>query len=536
MKLAPSRTWPLRNPPSLSDCRSEKGEAVFQKAMEHWLEKALLEYLPEEIICLVPAPLLPDSSGLSLPVPYLGRVGSESSYKGIARFGVVTALFQKEKASLFRRIHKYYGGVEPVIVKIRKDDGSSGIDPGVDEVGKFCLVSVPCSPDDQPHPGDPLTGGFISGKGKIFAVEPGRFQPDQAALREEEVPEPARDKGDAEIGRIVDKHIRNHSFYVPTLAPILHHAQVVMVLARSIHDDRWEERRKFGAGGVTFLLAPDYKMTEDLAIRLCAVAQRVDGLLGSLHFATEDVARGRAAADALDILKHSVGNHLDEIEICIPEAGPRLTVLERMLQGAVGCARQQGISATDNQRPITWNQLGFNGQPFDKTLRDVFWGLHDSLEFSISGLDRGNLDSRVIVLVEELARNLAKGPEDKPGSISITCNPETGLGNVRVDGWASTESLQKIVTNLNNTEPRKDALVLRGTGAIIQVVNSLQKSRVPSDYVLGEEAIEKFRRQIPPDIVNHELGFNLWNQENFVKGRVCYRPFIMIFSKIQMII
>lgn len=523
----------MRNPPSLNDCRSEKGEAVFQKAIEYWLEKALLEYLPAEVLCLVPAPLLPDSSGLSLPVPYLGRAGSESSYKGIARFGVVTALFQKEKASLYRLIHEYYGGVEPVIVKIRKDDGPSGIDPGVDEVGKFCLVSVPCSPDDQPHPGDPLTGGFISGKGKIFALEPGRFQPDQAALREEEVPEPAREEGDAEIGGIVDKHIRDHSFYVPTLAPILHHAQVVMVLARSIHDDRWEERRKFGAGGVTFLLAPDCRITEDLAIRLCAVAQRVDGLLGSLHFAIEDVTRAETTAAALGILKHSVVNNLRVIGALASHVAPHLTILTRCLHGALAYARRERTSIIEEEQVLLWRNLGYSEKSFDQTIKDVLWAQRPQLSFEVDEILGLAPDSRVLVMVEELARNLAKGL-NRMGRIKIQCNPKTGIGHITVEGWGSSIDLDRVKERLQSMEPAAITVSLRGLRTIIEIFQALQDQLSAAEYVLGEDAIRRFHSNEASDFTHPGMSIRMWTQDSYDSAGEF--PFLIIFKNLKLAI
>ena len=522
----------MRNPPSLSDCRSEKGEAVFQKAMEHWLEKALLEYLPAEVLCLVPAPLLPDSSRLYLPVPYLGRTGSDSAYKGIARFGVVTALFQEHKASLFLRIHQCYGGLEPVIVTIRKDGDPSDIDPEVSEVGKFCIVSVPCPPDDQPHSGDTLAGGFKP-DGKVFRVEPSEFRLCPDAMREAALEHTG--DGDHAIKRIIDEHIEEYSFYAPTLAPILHHAQVVMVLARSIHDKSWEKRRKFGAGGVTFLLEPDCKMTEDLAIRLCAIAQRVDGLLGSLHFASEDVARAKTAASALGILKHSVGNSLRTMMFIKTQVAPNLKILDRCLYGAVAYAQNESSVIREQGKAIPWSKLGYKGCSFDETLKSVIWKSYRNLSFSVEEIKDKAPDSRVLVMVEELARNLANGP-NKEGHIAIKCDPKTGIGTISVKGSGTAEDLKSIQDRLMAIEPSFIAVSLRGLGTVIELSQSLKGPNSSAEYALGEEAIRRRAMGVAADFSNQDLQLHVWTQDEFDPYKNVERIFAMEFINLKLAI
>ncbi len=532
MQLAPINAWPLSNPPSLTDYDSSKGEAVFREAMEKWLEKALIEYLPPEVVCLVPAPLLPDSSRLHLPVPYLARAEPEH-YRGIARFGVVTALFQQLKASLFLRIHEFYVESEPVIVVFRSTSTEFlPEDPTEVRVGRLCVITVACNQDEKLHPADVLAEGFGT-EGEVIRIHPGEFTPFPEAREQAEVKFFPR--GDRGIIEEVNLHVRvEHPDYMSILAPILPELQVVMVLARSIHDARWEARRRFGAGGVTLLLKTGTTVTEDLAVRLCAVAQRVDGLLGSLHFATEDVARAKAAADALEILNHSVGNHLKAIELRNPNAGPRLLILQRILQGAVGFARQQGMPVLDDQQALAWPQLGYQGQAFDQTLRQALWGRNPALEFFVSGLENGAVDSRALMLIEELARNLAYGPLEQPGSIRIDCDPRSGIGSIQVEGWALTSNLEALSDRLQEIQPGSDVMRLRGTAAVIQLAKALQCSRVPVAYVLGEEAIARHRQGLPPDLSKPDLGFELWRNSPASESRESdERPFLMLFQQIQ---
>ena len=413
-------------------------EDAFHKAIEHWLVAALCDYLPTSVLCLVPAPLLPDSSRLDLPTPYLGRP-DPASRKAIARFGTITAIFRERGASLFRQIHESYNDSQPVVVLMRQDgDGTSSTET---KLAHLCVLNVQSVNGDEPHPGDKLADRFVATEG-CLRVPPDLFTPCPEAFKTERLNQTT--KGSEKIQEILLQHVKDHPFYTPTLAPILPHAQIVMVLARSIHSNSWNLRRRFGAGGVTFLLKPDNELTDDLITRLCAVAQRVDGLLGSLHFATEDVDRSQAAADALSILKHSVGDNLRDIATLAPEIGPRLTVVQRVLEGSVAFARQRGIAVDDGRGPVPWNKLGFKGQSFDQTLKTTFWGLHSKLEFSGVGFENGRLDSRVLVLMEELFRNLAKGPKGKPGKIVVTCNPQSGVGGIQVSGWENTVGLQRL--------------------------------------------------------------------------------------------
>lgn len=507
------------------------GEAAFREAMEQWLETALRTYLPGDLICLVPAPLLPTSSRLDLPIDYLGRSDAKSR-KAIARFGTVTAIFKDTGSSVFRRIHEFYKSSQPVIVLIREASRSDEtIKTGI---GRLCVLGVDVPDRDKPHVGDCLADLFVGQSGCV-RIPPDTFKSLPEAVEQSYV-ETSIASEDHELADIVTAHCQAHPFYAPTLAPILPHAHVVMVLARSIHSDDWAVRRRFGAGGVTFLLKPNCKLTDDLSVRMIAVAQRVDGLLGSLHFATEDMARSQAAADALSILKHSVGNHLGNIASLAPQIGPHLTVLKRILHGAVAYARQRGSPIIENEKLIPWQHLGFERQPFDETLKRVLWALKPKLEFSVSGIQGGKLDSRVLVLIEELARNLAKGPEDKPGIIAITCDPITGKGAVRISGWATTWDLQRIVRNLNGITPGTDVLSLRGLEAVVRLSSALRASASFAEFALGEDAIRRRDAMTSPDTINHDLSFRIWDQESYDPDETCYRPFLMMFDNLQLLI
>lgn len=512
-KLTPL-TWALTSPPVLNG-DSEVKEEELRYALTSWLTEALRHYLPKDVLGLLATPLLPDTSELEFSTPYLCRDYKEAQNVA-SLFLETTSSFHDLGASLHKRLHASHNENCPAVVVLRRSGVGTGF-VGLDlEDVAICTLAV-SDPDKPKDAHDTKTFERID-TDRVIELEVKLECP--PLIKSKRVEAYTSDNGHPKVTTAVQNHLNDFPAYAPALLGLLEHCQVVMVLARALHAPNSEKRRHLGSGGMTFVIYPSSQISEELIMRLIALAQRVDALLGTVHFATAAIARNRAMDDALSMLRHSVGNYIDKIASIERRLAPYMTLLKRSLQGAVAYARREAMPMAVNGNSLTWNTLGHASESYGQTLKTVLWGSQVNLELRVTGIEEWTLDCRVLLLLEELARNLKKHNSSCNKSLMIIEAVSVEDATIRVSGTGLPADLRNIACAVEGfryqgrLQPN-----LRGLQSLLLLYADLRTPDSCAEFFLGDVGAVTTENLITLEKSLRDLGILLVCPQSFPSDR-----------------
>lgn len=472
--------WPVANPPSLDWQRSgDESSHPIADSIQDWMEDVMANYLPEDVGFGIVAPLEPIEHRLQLVLPHFVR---NSLWPGAGTKDMALAAWinQVKGASILQTVlNEVPSDKATIVILVRKCHALPEI-PGL----RLGALSVPEDPNAHSLFGDLDFSSEKITKNLTLV----RNHPDQAPAvtdldnkLKQLTPVMGAASGDESLCRALVTHQTSHPYWAPVFSPVLSHGAIVLIWAPSLSSAKMPSRSGLGAAAATFLVRNEVLSNSDVVNRMVITAHELDGFMGTAHQVAVNEGRQQAALEALDILKHSLGNLWKNQNSRSEKTFLENEVAKLVLAGAMSFAEGKA-----EQSSAPWGELGFrNQESLAKSLCRAWRRQIASISVEDAAIEDLKVDLRVIPLLDELIRNLDRWcPTHTNAKLKfVTCN--SGRVTVIVHGCASQNQISAIEARLHAYSNPNSKFKMRGLVTILKTIAAIRSDRTLVNYTFG---------------------------------------------------
>jgi hypothetical protein len=191
-------------------------------------------------------------------------------------------------------------------------------------------------------------------------------------------------------------------------------------------------------------------------------------------------------------------------------------LLKQVITGAITYACREALPIFGGKKGLPWKKLGYRLQPFEKDIESAILAGNDSVNLECNDVHEAVIDARLVPLIEELVRNLAKGP--KAGyrhSMSVIRDSDEFCINIVISGFARADQARDMIRRLNSVRDAtiqfEHSLAVRGLGAIVSLVNAMRSTDSKLVYAFGGSIPAEASRacnsgRIAPQIIGEDFA------------------------------